>query len=105
VFLAVLIVLLLIFSGVIFKLQAPSSVFSFVGNIILCFACFAGARVLGRRQKRGGIRLGLSFAAAVILIIALMTLFTGAEFSFPGVISKSSMIITASLIGGISGVQ
>ncbi|MDR0903857.1 MAG: TIGR04086 family membrane protein [Ruminococcus sp.] len=104
-FLIIAAVLLLIFSAVIYKLQPPTAVFTLFANVILAAACFAGARALSRRQKKGGIALGLKFAAVVIVIVTVLTILTSSSFTLGGFISKSIIILLSSVIGGIAGVQ
>jgi hypothetical protein len=93
---------IILFSAVIFVAEPPPSFFAVFGNIALAVACFASTRTIAKIRKQGGIKIALVFSGILILLILILPPY---GLSFAPFFGKSAMIVTASLIGGISGVQ
>ncbi len=83
----------------------PDSVISAMSGIALAAGCFACSYTAASRRREGGIAIGIICGIAVFASVLLIGALTVRVFSAGGIILKLIIILTASAIGGISGVN
>ncbi len=83
----------------------PESMIRAMSGIALAAGCFACAFCTANRRRRGGLSSGLMWGLGVFLLALIAGALTVRVFSAGGVITKMIIIITASAIGGIKGVN
>ena len=83
----------------------PDSIISAMSGVALAAGCFACSYTAASRRREGGIAIGMICGIAVFVLVLLIGMLTVRVFSAGGVILKLIIILTASAIGGISGVN
>lgn len=83
----------------------PERVISAMSGIALAAGCFACSYCAANRRRRGGIVTGVICGAGVFITAFIIGLITVSIFSIQGVIIKLVIILSASAIGGIKGVN
>ncbi len=83
----------------------PDSIISAMSGIALAAGCFACSYTAASRRREGGIAIGIICGIAVFALVLLAGALTVRVFSAGGIILKLIIILTASAIGGISGVN
>lgn len=95
--------LLLSFFAVTFDL--PESSLSALSGIALAAGCFACSYTAAKRKREGGLASGLVIGVIVFAAVMLAGLLTVRIFTAGGIFIKLVIILTASAIGGIRGVN
>lgn len=95
--------LIMSFFAVTFDL--PESSFSALSGIALAAGCFACAYNAAGRRREGGLVTGFVCGIAVFAAVMVIGLLTVRVFSAGGFITKLIIVLTASAIGGIKGVN
>ncbi|MDE7293176.1 MAG: TIGR04086 family membrane protein [Oscillospiraceae bacterium] len=83
----------------------PDSIISAMSGVALAAGCFVCSYTAASRRREGGIAIGMICGIAVFVLVLLIGVLTVRVFSAGGVILKLIIILTASAIGGISGVN
>lgn len=83
----------------------PDSIISAMSGIALAAGCFACAFCSANRRRRNGLSSGILWGIGVFAAVLLAGMLTVRVFSAGGIITKFIIILTASAIGGIKGVN
>ncbi|MBQ7782556.1 MAG: TIGR04086 family membrane protein [Oscillospiraceae bacterium] len=83
----------------------PDSIIRGMSGIALAAGCFACAFCCANRRRRGGFASGLLCGAAVFAAVLAGGSLTVKAFTAGGFFVKLAIIISASAIGGINGVN
>lgn len=83
----------------------PDSVISAMSGVALAAGCFACSYTAASRRREGGIAVGIVCGIGVFALVLIAGALTVRVFSAGGIILKLIIILTASVIGGITGVN
>lgn len=83
----------------------PESMIRAMSGIALAAGCFCCAFCTANRRRSGGLSSGLLWGLGVFTAVLIAGALTVRVFSVGGTLTKLIIIITASAIGGIKGVN
>ncbi len=83
----------------------PQSVVKMLSSLALAAGCFACAYTCADRRRRDGLVTGLLWGIAALTATLIAGAFTVKVFSAGGIITKALIMLCASAIGGIKGVN
>lgn len=83
----------------------PDSMISSMSGLALAAGCFCCAFCTANRRRRGGLSSGLLWGILVFTAVLVIGALTVRVFTAGGILIKLVIIISASSIGGIKGVN
>lgn len=83
----------------------PDSVISAMSGIALAAGCFACTFCTANRRRSGGLAAGLLWGTGIFAAVLIAGALTVKVFSAGGILIKLAIILSASTLGGIKGVN
>lgn len=102
---AVILVILLIFSVVMTKVDVPDSIMSVFTVLALCSGCFTGSYVASRRHRHNGLATGIITGIITYFLILLIGIIFSKSSLHLGLFSKLIIAVVCGGLGGIVGVN
>ena len=103
--LAVVLLLLLLFSLLISNIDASEELVAAMGCVSLCAGSFTAGFVAAKRRRCKGLLIGLACGIAMYLVTFLIGLLLLQSFAAAGTFSKLMFMVLCSCIGGVVGVN
>ena len=103
--LAVVLLLLLLFSLLISNIDASEELVAAMGCVSLCSGSFTAGFVAAKRRRCKGLLIGLACGIAMYLVTFLIGLLLLQSFVAAGTFSKLIFMVLCSCIGGVVGVN
>lgn len=103
--LAVVLLLLLLFSLLISNIDASEELVAAMGCVSLCAGSFTAGFVAAKRRRCKGLLIGLACGIAMYLVTFLIGLLLLQSFAAAGTFSKLIFMVLCNCIGGVVGVN